>query len=83
MDYRNLRTSLGRKLRLIGGIDADVLLTDQATIRCELEEKVIPLLAQGGFIPLADGRVRENVPFDNYIYYRRLLEKIVTRSGAY
>ena len=36
-----------------------------------------PLLASGGFIPLADGRVREDVPFDNYVYYRRLLEEIV------
>jgi hypothetical protein len=77
MDYRQLRNSLGNRIRLIGGIDADVLLTDRERIQCELEEKAIPLLAQGGFIPLADGRVRENVPFDNYVYYRKLLEKLV------
>lgn len=77
MDYRQLRNSFGSQIRLIGGIDADILLTDRGTIQRELEEKVIPLLAQGGFIPLADGRVRENVPFENYVYYRQLLERVV------
>jgi hypothetical protein len=25
---------------------------------------------------LADGRVRADVPFENYVYYRKLLEKV-------
>jgi len=77
MDYRSLRHEFGRDLRLIGGIDLDVLLQDQAAIRHELESKVPPLLADGGYIPVADGRVRENMPFENYAYYRRLLEELV------
>jgi len=40
--------------------------------------EVVPeLLEDGGFIPLADGRVREDVTFDNYMYYRKLLESIL------
>jgi hypothetical protein len=78
MDYRRLRTEFGRGLRLIGGIDADVLRQDKDAIRREVEEKVPPLLAEGGFIPLADGRVREDVPFENYVFYRRLLEEITS-----
>ena len=82
MDYRSLRRQFGRELRLIGGIDLDVLLKDKAAIRREIETKVPPLLAQGGYIPLADGRVRANVPLDNYIHYRRLLEKVARgRNG--
>jgi hypothetical protein len=27
-------------------------------------------------VPLADGRVREDVTFENYVYYRRLLEEV-------
>jgi hypothetical protein len=27
-------------------------------------------------VPLADGRVREDIPFENYVYYRELLEKV-------
>lgn len=76
MDYRSLRREFGRDLRLIGGIDLDTLLCDRETIRREIEETVPPLLAEGGYVPLADGRVRANVPFENYVYYRRLLEKV-------
>jgi hypothetical protein len=76
MDYRALRRRFGRGLRLIGGIDLDVLLVDQAAIRHEMEEVIPPLLAEGGYVPLADGRVRANVPFENYRFYRRLLEEL-------
>jgi Uroporphyrinogen decarboxylase (URO-D) len=80
MDYRSLRQEFGNGLRLIGGIDLDVLRQGQEAIRREVEEKVPPLLEQGGYVPLADGRVRADIPFDNYLYYRQLLEK-VTRSA--
>jgi uroporphyrinogen decarboxylase len=79
MDYRDLRLEFGRDLGLIGGIDLDVLRRDKDAIRREIEAKVPPLLEDGGYIPLADGRVREDVPFENYTYYRRLLERITTR----
>jgi hypothetical protein len=79
MDYRNLRKEFGRDLRLIGGIDLDALRQDKAAIQREIEEKVPPLIEDGGFIPLADGRVRADVPFENYVYYRRLLEKITSK----
>jgi hypothetical protein len=80
MDYRQLRREFGRDLRLIGGIDMDVLRRNKDAIRREIEEKVPPLLADGGYVPLADGRVREDVPFDNYVFYRRLLEQVTERS---
>jgi hypothetical protein len=76
MDYRDLRREFGSRLGLIGGIDLDVLRRDKESIRREIEEKVPPLLEGGRYIPLADGRVREDVPFENYAYYRRLLEQI-------
>ena len=79
MDYRSLRKEFGRDLRLIGGIDLDALRKDKAAIQKEIEEKVPPLIAEGGFIPLADGRVRADVPFENYVYYRQLLEKVTQK----
>jgi hypothetical protein len=79
MNYQDIRKEFGRDLSLIGGIDLDVLRRDKETIRREIEEKVPPLLADGGYIPLADGRVREDVPFENYVYYRQLLEQITSR----
>jgi uroporphyrinogen decarboxylase len=77
MDYRDLRREFGRDLRLIGGIDTDALRRGRAAIRREVAEKVPPLLADGGYVPLADGRVREDVPYDHYVYYRRLLAEVV------
>ena len=76
MDYGSLREEFGHDLRLIGGIDLDVLREGKEAIRREVEQKVPPLLEQGGYVPLADGRVREDIPLENYIYYRQLLEKI-------
>jgi uroporphyrinogen-III decarboxylase len=76
MDYRDLRREFGRDLRLIGGIDLDTLRRDKEAVRQEVEEKVPPLVADGGYVPLADGRVRADVPFENYVYYRELLERV-------
>jgi uroporphyrinogen decarboxylase len=76
MDYRAIRESFGKELRLIGGIDLDALRKSKEDIRREIEEKVPPLIADGGYVPLADGRVREDVPFENYAYYRELLKKV-------
>ncbi|MHC4597762.1 MAG: uroporphyrinogen decarboxylase family protein [Planctomycetota bacterium] len=79
MDYRDLRREFGRDLRLIGGIDLDALRHGRDAIRREIEDKVPPLVAEGGYVPLADGRVREDVAFEDYVYYRELLDK-VTRT---
>lgn len=77
MDYRELRREFGRDLRLIGGIDLDVLRQNKDAIRREVYEKVPALLADGGYIPMLDGRVRVDVPFDHYSYYKHLLEKTI------
>jgi uroporphyrinogen decarboxylase len=77
MDYRDLRREFGRDLRLIGGIDLDALRKGRDAIRKEVEDKVPTLLADGGYVPLADGRVREDVPFEDYKYYRELLAQII------
>lgn len=77
MDYRSIRQEYGRDLRLIGGIDLDSLLDGREAIRREIEDKVPALIAQGGYIPLADGRVRGDVPFERYIYYRQLLRDLI------
>ncbi|MGD0089625.1 MAG: uroporphyrinogen decarboxylase family protein [Planctomycetota bacterium] len=79
MDYRALRRRFGKSLRLIGGIDLDALLAGEAATEHEIKTKVPALLAEGGFIPLADGRVRASVPYRAYAHYRRLLEEITQR----
>lgn len=81
MDYLRLRSEFGRDLRLIGGLDLDVLRAGQAAIQRELEQKIPLLLEQGGYAPLLDGRVRQDVTWENYCYYRALLERLCFSSS--
>jgi hypothetical protein len=77
MDYLDIRREFGSDLNLIGGIDLDALRQGGEAITAELESKLPPLLEQGGYIPLADGRVREEVAFENYLLYRNKLAELV------
>jgi len=79
MNYPALRAEFGRDLKLVGGIDLDALREDKTAIR-QAVEMVRPLVADGGFIPLADGRVRAEVSYENYAYYRELLSEITSFS---
>jgi hypothetical protein len=69
-----LRKMVGPKITLIGGIDSDVLRQDNEAIREEIAA-LRPIVDQGRFIPLADGRVRDDVPYPNYAFYRQELDK--------
>jgi hypothetical protein len=76
MDYHEIRQAFGSDLRLVGGIDLDALRFGKKSIYREVMGKVPRLLESGGYVPLADGRVRPDVPLEDYLYYRRLLEEI-------
>ena len=80
MDYLRIRREYGRDLRLIGGIDLDAIRHGKPAIQQELMTKVPQLLESGGYVPLADGRIREDMKLENYLYYRKLLSEIVTGS---
>ncbi|MCJ7700080.1 MAG: hypothetical protein MUO62_00720 [Anaerolineales bacterium] len=75
MNYPALRSEFGRDLKLIGGIDLDALREGKDAIERAMDE-IAPLVVDGGFIPLADGRVRADVPYENYVYYRELLREM-------
>jgi hypothetical protein len=77
MNYVELRREFGRDLILIGGIDLDALRRNKTAIYNEIEEKVPVLLAAEGYLPAADGRIREDVSFENYVFYRELLKKYI------
>jgi hypothetical protein len=70
-----VRQIVGPNLTLIGGIDSDILRQDTRAIRQAITA-VQPLVDQGRFIPLADGRVRDDVPYSNYAFYRQELTRV-------
>ena len=63
-------------LRLIGGIDKRELARDFTATERELETKVLPLLASGGWIPSLDHSVPPEVPLTNYQHYWKVLRQL-------
>jgi uroporphyrinogen decarboxylase len=78
LDYRHLRREYGPEIGLIGGIPLSILRSEShEKIRQTLEEIVPPLLESGRYIPLAGGRVREEIPWSVYGYYRSVLAELI------
>jgi hypothetical protein len=58
-------------LAIFGGIDKRVLAKGREAIDAMLE-RIIPVMrARGGYIPTCDHGVPAEVPYDDYLYYRR------------
>jgi hypothetical protein len=74
LDYRRIRSTFGPELGLIGGIPLSALRSGSSeTIRSTLAGIVPPLLETGRYVPLAGGRVREEIPWSVYQCYRETL----------
>jgi len=78
LDYCQIRSEFGPDLGLIGGIPLSILRCKSPdVIRNTLEETVPPLLQSGRYVPLAGGRVREEIPWSVYECYREVLAELV------
>ncbi len=78
IDYRRLRREYGRGLRLIGGVDLGAITRGPGPLDSSLSGVVSPLAAEGGYLPMADGRIRRPITWEQYAYYRRRLEQLLT-----
>ena len=58
------------KILLWGNVDKRELAKGYAEIDAELE-RLAPAVAMGGFIPLVDHGVPEDIPYDHYCYYAK------------
>lgn len=60
-------------LVISGGIDKRILAESKEAIKKEVE-RIIPFMVErGGYIPTCDHTVPSNVPYENYLYYRKLI----------
>jgi uroporphyrinogen decarboxylase len=82
LDPLTLRATYGRDLRMIGGIDKRALATSKPAIRAELERKVPPLIADGGYIPRVDHSVGTDISLEHFRYYMEVLLEIYGRGPA-
>ena len=64
-------------LGMFGGIDKRALARGKKEIDNEVLSKVPWMLERGGYIPHIDHAIPHDVPLENYLYYRKLLTKVV------
>ena len=69
------RKEYGKDLLLIGGFDKHILQGSQEQILAEIL-RLVPLVEEGGYIPLPDHRVPPDVPYENYLYYLRQARQV-------
>jgi len=72
MDVVAMRKRFGKELLIAGGMDKRVLASNKAAIK-EMVDAVVPLLQEGGYIAGCDHAMPQDIPWENYIYYRKLL----------
>jgi hypothetical protein len=77
IDYSSLRSRYGG-LGLIGGIPLNILRSeDPENMERRLREIVTPLMESGRYVPLASGRVREDISWTVYRRYREILARLM------
>lgn len=75
MDVRQFRINYGQSLAMIGGFDKRLLVKMGNPIIEEIEQKVVPLLKSGGYIPCLDHTVPPDVSLDHFSRYISLLRQ--------
>lgn len=68
MDAGKLRKEYGKDIVMWGNVDKRALVKGKTAIDREIE-RLAPVVEQGGFIPLVDHGVPEDISYENYLYY--------------
>lgn len=66
-------------LAIFGGIDKRVLAQGREAIDAMLNRIIPPMRERGGYIPTCDHGVPEEVPYADYLYYRRRIVELGSR----
>ena len=66
-------------LGIAGGLNKITLSHDKGSIEKEIEGKLPFMLPRGGYIPYCDHLVQPEVPFSNFIYYRKKINEFITK----
>ncbi len=73
MDVVAERQKNGKKLLIAGGIDKRVLASDKRAIENMVSPK-LDLIREGGYIPGVDHAIPPDIPWQNFLHYRRLVD---------
>jgi uroporphyrinogen decarboxylase len=75
MDAVKLRKIYGKNIVMWGNVDKRALAKGRDAIDAELK-RLAPVVEEGGFIPLVDHAIPEDVSFENYVYYVEQRKKL-------
>jgi len=70
------------KLGIIGGMDKRALIDSKEAIDRELETRIPFMLKQGGYIPTIDHLVPPDISFENFVYYREKLNRLIAKANV-
>jgi uroporphyrinogen decarboxylase len=76
MDPVRIRKKFGRDLRLYGGVDKRRIALGRTEIDRHLSE-LIPLIEEGGFIPIIDHTVSPEISLDDFKYYMKKKDELL------
>lgn len=82
MDVVELRKQYGTKMAFEGGIDKHVLRRSKDEIVAELEYKLPPMIASGGYVIALDHRIPNGTPIDHYRFYHDKVWEIIRREAS-
>lgn len=75
MDAGKLRAQYGREIVMWGNVDKRALAAGKEAIDAEMA-RLSPVVKAGGFIPLVDHGVPDDVPYSHYLYYLEQRKKL-------
>lgn len=85
MDVVAVRRTYGKDLRMWGGVDKRAVAEGPAAIDAELN-RVLPVIEEGGYIPMLDHSCPPDISWPNYQYYMERLGQVCgadsPRQGA-
>ncbi|MHB9032720.1 MAG: uroporphyrinogen decarboxylase family protein [Anaerolineae bacterium] len=80
MDINSLQAQYGKRILTWGNVDKRALGAGKAAIDAEIA-RLKPAVERGGFIPLVDHGVPEDISYANYLYYLDARKKLTGYLG--
>lgn len=77
MDPVKTRREYGKKVCMTGGIDKRAIAKGKKAIEAEVRRKIVPILDEGGFIPMIDHAIPPEISLADFRYYLDLKRQVI------
>ncbi len=70
-----LRKRFGRRLKMMGGVDKNLIPQGEAVVRAHLE-RLRPVVEEGGYVPLPDHRIPPDCSLSDFAAYVKVFKEV-------